>query len=148
MSARCDFADGRNAAQQFVERLEIGAQFGMKLGEERRAQQFAGGIVVALLERAAEFRAVLRSPSPAARAMVSSVSVTLAMALTTTTGFCARRPLTMRGHAVDGLGVFDRSATELHDDHGRDFPTVQGAVERMPVDSRRIRRMRLMPDIP
>ena len=27
--------------------------------------------------------------------MVSSVSVTLAMALTTTTGFCGRRPLTM-----------------------------------------------------
>src|SRR5580700_10235954 len=39
--------------------------------------------------------AVLRSPAPAARAMVRSWSVTLAMALTTTTGFSASRPFTM-----------------------------------------------------
>ena len=53
--ARRDFADGGNAAQEFVERFEIRAQFGMEFGEEGGAQQFAGGVVVTFLERAAEF---------------------------------------------------------------------------------------------
>src|ERR1035441_6077149 len=53
--AGSDFADGGNAAQQFVERFEVRAQFGMEFREECGAQQFAGGVVVTFLERAAEF---------------------------------------------------------------------------------------------
>ncbi len=53
--AGSDFADGGNAAQEFVERFEVGAQFGVEFGEARGAEQFAGGVVVALLQRAAEF---------------------------------------------------------------------------------------------
>src|ERR1035438_71658 len=51
--AGSDFADGGNAAQQFVERFEVRAQFGMEFREECGAQQFAGGVVVTFLERAA-----------------------------------------------------------------------------------------------
>ena len=47
--------------------------------------------------------------------------MTLAMALTTTTGFCGKASLDDGGDAVDGFGVFDGSAAELHDDHRRDF---------------------------
>ena len=54
--------------------------------------------------------------------MVRSVSVTLAMALTTTTGFCGEPSFDDRSDAVDRLGVFDRSAAKLHDDHRRDSP--------------------------
>src|SRR6202023_3573704 len=50
------FADGGDAAQEFVERLEVGAQFGVEFGEAGGAEQFAGGVVVAFLERAAEIQ--------------------------------------------------------------------------------------------
>ncbi len=50
-----DFADGGDAAQEFVERFEVGAQVGVEFGEARGAEQFAGGVVVAFLQRAAEF---------------------------------------------------------------------------------------------
>ena len=55
---------------------------------------------------------------PAApRAMATNTSVTPPMALTTTTGFCARRPATMDATRVIALRIFDGSTTEFHDDH-------------------------------
>ena len=45
-----DFSDGGDAAQKFVESLEVAAEVGMKFGEARGAEQFAGGVVVALLQ--------------------------------------------------------------------------------------------------
>ena len=54
--AGSDFADGGYAAQEFVERFEIGAEFRMEFGEARGAEKFAGGVVVTLLKRAAEFQ--------------------------------------------------------------------------------------------
>ena len=52
--ARCQFADGGDAAQQFVEVLEISAQVGMKLSEQGGTQQLAGSVVVTLLQSAAQ----------------------------------------------------------------------------------------------
>ena len=47
---RSNLTDRGNAAQQFIQRLEVGSQFRVKIGEQRRAQQFAGGIVMAFLK--------------------------------------------------------------------------------------------------
>ena len=59
-----------------------------------------------------------RSPRPAALAAASSWSVTLAMALTTTTGCspCATPPATISAVRWMAVGVFNRGAAELHHD--------------------------------
>ena len=49
-----DLADGGDAAEEFVERFEVLAKLGMEFGEARGAEEFAGGVVVAFLQRAAE----------------------------------------------------------------------------------------------
>ena len=50
--------------------------------------------------------------------MASNWSVTFAMALTTTNGRSGRRDFHDAGDAVDGGGILDRGAAELHHDHG------------------------------
>src|SRR5581483_8942716 len=65
-------------------------------------------------------RAALRSPLPAALAMVRSVSVTLAMALTTTIGCCAWRPWTIEATRSMALA----SSTEVPPN----FMTIMGGA--------------------
>ena len=55
-----ELADGGDAAQQFVERVELRAQLGMQFGVQAGAQQFAGGQVVALAQAAADFQRLRR----------------------------------------------------------------------------------------
>src|SRR5208283_6156577 len=49
------FSNSRNAAQKFIEPFEIAAQLRMEVGEQSCSQEFAGGVVMAFLQRAAEF---------------------------------------------------------------------------------------------
>ena len=116
-----DFADGGDAAQEFVERLEIGAQFGMEFGEARGAQQFAGGVVVALLQRAAEFEGGLALAGAGGLRHGQERVGDFGHGADHDYRVLRQAPLDDRGDAVDGFGVFDGSAAELHDDHRRDF---------------------------
>ena len=70
----------------------------MKLSEQRRAQQFAGGIVMTLAQVTARVECSLAIAIPGSASHASNWSVTFAMALTTTTGFCPSRPLHNRGN--------------------------------------------------
>ena len=54
--ARSQFADRSDAAQQFVQRFEVNSQIAVEFGEERRAQQFARGVVVPLAQGARKTR--------------------------------------------------------------------------------------------
>src|SRR6185437_11882691 len=48
--SRRQFANGRNAAQQLIQSIELEFQFGMKLCEQSGAEEFARGVVVPLSE--------------------------------------------------------------------------------------------------
>ena len=55
VGAGSDFADRANAAQQLVQIFEVGAQVAVKFSEQRGAQQFSGGFIVALAQSARHF---------------------------------------------------------------------------------------------
>ena len=119
--AGSDFADGGDAAQEFVERFEVGAQFGMEFGEARGAEQFAGGVVVAFLQRAAEFeRGLAFACAGGARHGQQGVG-DFGHGADHDDRLLWQASLNDGGDAVDGLGVFDGSAAELHDDHRQGF---------------------------
>ncbi len=67
----------------------------MKLGEQGSTEKFARRVVMPFAEGARKTERGFAITISAARAIASNWSVTLAMALTTTTGFCALRPLTI-----------------------------------------------------
>ena len=117
--ARRDFADGGDAAQQFVERLEVAAEFGVEFGEERGAEQFAGGVVVALLQGAAEFECGLALARAGGVGHGQQRVGDFGHGADHDDGLLREAAFDDGSDAVDGLGVFDRSAAELHDDHGR-----------------------------
>ena len=119
--ARRDFADGGDAAQEFVERFEVGAQFGVEFGEARRAQQFAGGVVVALLQRAAELERGLALAGAGGLGHGQQRVGDLGHGADHDDGLLRQASFDDGGDAVDGFGVFDGSAAEFHDDHRRDF---------------------------
>ena len=48
VGAGSDFANRANAAQQFVEVFEVGAQVAVKFGEQGGAEEFSGSFIVAL----------------------------------------------------------------------------------------------------
>ena len=114
-----DFADGGDAAQKFVERFEVGAQFGVEFGEAGGAEQFAGGIVVALLQRAAKFERGLALACPGGSGHGQQRVGDLGHGADDNDGLLRQAAFDDGGDAVDGFGIFDGSAAELHDDHGR-----------------------------
>ena len=118
--ARRELADRRNAAQQFVEPLEVGSQFRVEVGKQRRAQQFAGGVVVSFLQRPAEFERRLALPgSRCARHGQQRVG-DLGHGADHHHRLLRQAAFDDRGHALDGPRVFHRSAAEFHHDHRRD----------------------------
>src|SRR5437763_16588615 len=54
-SSRSEFTNGGDAAQEFVEGVEVSFEFAVELGENARPKQFAGGVVVALTQAAGKF---------------------------------------------------------------------------------------------
>ena len=91
------FEDRGQATQDFIERVEFLSMEVNERGDVGRVLDQCGS-VSRWRERSRELmaKAPVRSPSEAAAAARSNWSVTLAMALTTTTGFCpATRPATM-----------------------------------------------------
>src|ERR1700683_4975763 len=123
--AGSDLADGGDAAQKFVERFKVNAQFGVEFGEAGGAQQFAGGVIVALLERAAEFEGGLPFAfSGGAGHGQQSVSY-LGHGADHNHRILRQASRDNGGDPVDGFGVFDGCAAKLHDDHGRDFPRLE-----------------------
>src|SRR5208282_4100081 len=50
VGAGSDFADRANAAQQFIQLFEVGAEVAVEFGEQGGAEQFSGGIVVAFAQ--------------------------------------------------------------------------------------------------
>ena len=113
-----DFADGGDAAQQFVESLEVGAQVGMEFREKRGAEQFAGGVVVALLQGAAKFEGGLALAGAGGFRHGQQGVGDFCHGADDDYGFLREAALDDGSDAVDGFGVFDGSAAELHDDHG------------------------------
>ena len=118
--AGSDFADGGDAAQEFVERLEVGSEFGMEFGEARGAQQFAGGVVVAFLQRAAEFERGLALAFAGGASHGQKRVGDFRHGADHDDGLLREAAFDDGSDAVDSFGVFDGSAAELHDDHGRD----------------------------
>ena len=116
--ARGELENGGQAAQDFVERIEFLVD---EVAEGGRVFRFLtrAQAVSRWRERRRELMASapVRSPTAAAAAARSNWSVTLAMALTTTTGLLALRDAAGndgRGTA-DGGRIFDRRAAKLHD---------------------------------
>ena len=118
-SAWGKLADSRDAPKQFLERVELGAQFAVQLGVQARAQQFAGSKVVALAKAAADIEGLV--------ALATSGRSGHGQQLVGNPGHGAdhnERALDHArfhnaGDAIDGRGILDRGATELHDDHRR-----------------------------
>src|SRR4030081_938907 len=52
VGARSDFPDRANAAQQFVQIFEVGAQVAVEFSEQGGAKQFSSGVIVALAQGA------------------------------------------------------------------------------------------------
>ncbi len=116
---RRDFADRRNAAQQFVQPLEISSQFRMEIGEQRRPQQFARGVVMSFLQRPAEFERGLALPgSGSARHREQRIG-NLGHGADHDYGPLRQPVFYDGGHTLDGPGVFHRSTAEFHHDHRR-----------------------------
>ena len=115
--AGSDFADGGNAAQEFVEGFEVGAEIGVEFGEARGAEQFAGGVVVALLQRAAEFERGLALAFSGGAGHGQQRVGDFGHGADHDDGLLRQAAFDDGGDAVDGLGVFDGGAAEFHDDH-------------------------------
>ncbi len=95
----------------------------MEFGEARGAEQFAGGVVVALLQGAAEFEGGLALAGAGGFGHRQQGVGHFGHGADDDYGFLREAALDDGSDAVDGLGVFDGSAAELHDDHGRNLST-------------------------
>ena len=115
--AGSDFADGGNAAEEFVERFEVLAELGMEFGEARGAEEFAGCVVMALLQRAAEFEGGLAFSFAGGTSHGQQRVGDLSHGTDHDHGLLVEASLDDRSDAVDGFGVFDGGAAEFHDDH-------------------------------
>ena len=115
--AGSDFSHGGNAAQKFVERLEVRAEFGVKIGEPRRAEQLAGGVVVALLQRAAELECGLAFAFSGGASHGQQRVGDLGHGADHDDRLLRKTAFHDRCDAFDRFGVFHRSATKLHDNH-------------------------------
>ena len=93
----------------------------MEFGEARGAEQFAGGVVVALLQRAAEFEGGLALAGSGGFGHGQQRVGDFGHGADDDDGLLREAAFDDGGDAVDGFGVFDGSAAELHDDHGRNL---------------------------
>ena len=93
----------------------------MELSEERSSQQFAGGVVVAFLKRAAELERGLALSGSGGACHGEQCVGHLGHGADHDHGSLRQSPLHDGSNAVDGPRVSDRSAAELHHDHRRDF---------------------------
>jgi hypothetical protein len=121
--ARGDFSDGGDAAQKFVESFEVAAKVGMEFGEACRAEEFAGSVVMALLQGAAEFEGGLAFSRSGGFGHGQQSVGHFGHGADDDYRFLREAAFDDRGDAVDGFGVFDGSSAELHDDHGRNLST-------------------------
>src|ERR1700722_10281448 len=93
----------------------------MEFGEECRAQQFAGSVVVALLQRAAEFESGFALAFAGGTGHGQQSVGALGHGANHDDRLLRQTPFYDGSDAIDGFVVFDRSTTELHYDHGRSF---------------------------
>ncbi len=89
----------------------------MKLGEECRAQQFSGGVVVALLQGAAEFQRGLAVAGSGGAGHGQQLVGHLGHGADHHHRLLLQAAFDDRAGALDRLGVLHRGAAELHDDH-------------------------------
>src|SRR5450631_77008 len=116
-----DFADSRDSSKEFVEGFEIRAQVGVEFGESSGAQQFTGGVVVALLQRTAQFEGGLAFAFSGGAGHGQQRVGDLGHGADHDDGLLRQAALNDGGDAVDGFGILDRKSAEFHDDHRRDF---------------------------
>ena len=90
--------------------------------KQRRAQQFAGGVVVALLQRAAEFERGLALACAGGPGHGQQRVGDLGHGADHDHRLLRQAAFDDGGDAVDGLGVFDGGAAEFHDDHRAGLP--------------------------
>ena len=96
-------------------RAQLGVQFGVQAG----AQQLAGEQVVALAKRAADIERLLAFASSGGRRHGEQLVGNLGHGADHDERLLGQACLHDARDAIDGGGVLDRGAAELHDDHGR-----------------------------
>ena len=89
----------------------------MKLGEQCRSQQFSGGVVVALLQRAAELQRGLAIAGPGGACHRQQLVGHLGHGADHDHRLLLQASFDDCACALDRLGVLHRGAAELHDDH-------------------------------
>ena len=119
--ARSQFAHGRDAAQQFIQSFKVSAQVAVKLGEQRRPQQFSGSVVVAFVQAAAEFQRGLAIAGPGGAGHGQQLVGHLGHGADHDHRLLRQPAFDDGAGALDGLGVLHRGAAELHDDHRGKF---------------------------
>jgi hypothetical protein len=119
VGAGSDFADRADAAQELVEVLEVGAEIAVEFGEERGAEEFSGGIVVAFAEGARHFQSGLAIAAAGGFAHGEQGIGDLGHRADDHDRTIGQAALDDLGDAVDGFGVLHGGPAELHDDHGR-----------------------------
>ena len=115
--ARGQLTDGSNAPQEFIESIEFGFEFAVKLSKNSRPQQLPGRVVVAFSQVAGELqRGFAVSGARGARRGQQLVG---------DSGHGANHHRRLlrdtsfddSSSAVDGRGILDGSAAEFHDQH-------------------------------
>jgi hypothetical protein len=91
----------------------------MELGEQRRAQQFARGFIVALAQGASHLESGLAVASPCSLAHGEQGIGDLRHGADDDDGAIGDATLHNLGNAIDGFGVLHRGPAKFHDNHGR-----------------------------
>src|SRR5689334_2105694 len=116
--AEREFAHGNNATQKIVEAVEVGFQFRGDLLKSVRAQQVAGSVVMALSRGPREFERFFTIARTGRGGHGQKLVGDLGQRAYTNDG-ALMQALTDDGcDTINGLGVLDGGAAELHHDHG------------------------------
>src|SRR3981081_54423 len=124
VGARSDFPDRANAAQQFVQIFEVGAQVAVEFGEQGGAKQFSSGVIVAFAQGARHFESGL--------AIAAAGSLSHGEQGIGDLRHCTdhhyrpvRQPaLDDMSYALNRFRILYGSPAELHHNHGRWYSSV------------------------
>src|SRR6266404_2875546 len=119
VGARSDFTDRANASQQFVQVFEVRAQVAVKFSEEGGAEQFSGGVIVALAQGACHFESGLAIAATGSLSHREQGIGDLGHGTDHHHGAVRQPSLNDVSDALNRFRILYGSPAELHDDHGR-----------------------------
>ena len=114
---RSQFAHRGNAAQQFVERVELAFQFAVKARENAGSQQFSRGVVMAFAQSARKPQGRFSITSPGRQRHLEKRVGDLGHGAHHDHRLFLRSPFDDGSSAIDRLGVLDRGPAKFHHDH-------------------------------